>query len=49
VHQTESLVALQSEASGRYTDVKSCSALAADVTCDRGCLTQLNEREHPGS
>jgi hypothetical protein len=36
------VVALQSEVSGRHTDVVRCDALSGPVTCDRACLAQLN-------
>jgi hypothetical protein len=36
------VVALQSETSGRYTDVVRCSELHGDVTCGRTCLAQVN-------
>lgn len=40
--QTATVVALQSETSGRYTDVARCSELEGDATCSRSCLTQVN-------
>jgi hypothetical protein len=36
------LVTLQSERSGRHTDVITCSELQGEVTCARTCLAQLN-------
>jgi len=42
-HHGATLVTLQSETSGRHTDVVSCSELKGNVTCDRACLAQVNE------
>ncbi len=39
-----SLVVLQNEATGRHTDVLTCSALRGPVTCAHGCLEQLEEK-----
>lgn len=36
------LVALQNDTSGRYTDVVRCSELQGDTTCAHTCLDRMN-------